>query len=350
MTLPLGRLRKSYGAPSDCAHSRRDNIPRFCTIAPMNGTSPATGPTESFGAWLRREAVRALKVSALLLVAGLAFVYALDAMWPKFSDRWWRVNYQLTHTALEQHPLAIARNFGTRLGASEYGWGLLSWSLPFNVTEAQEDLQHDYPEFVGVRNGAPIVKRSSALRRQNRVAAYLARHQQIESRRFTRLYAPPDPFSPPDANAELGQVITKLLGLPDAAIHTVRQIVAGGIMSILLFSTVLALSAVALWRSHRPARRWLKLLVWPTLASALIWVAIVAMSLGSILGGTFTDNTSAIALLTALPFLFLAAKLPLRYAETLALAKPPTPAKWDGVDRRKNRGPATPSEPTNPAL
>ena len=295
------------------------------------------------GAWLRRETRRALKVSALLFVAGLAFVYAIDAAWPGFSSRWWRVNHQLTHAALEQHPLAHARNFGTRLGANEYGWGLLAWSAPFNVTAAQEELKFEFPEFVGVRNGKPIAKRSSALLRQNRVAAYLARHQQIEARRFARIYAPPDAFSPPDANAELGQVVTKIFGLPDAAIHTVLLLVSGGIMSILLFSTMLALAAVALWEAHRPARRWLKLLVWPTLASALVWIAIVAMSVGSVLGGKFTDNTSAIALLTALPFLLLAAKLPLRYAETLALTKPPAPAKWDGVERRKNREPTPPA-------
>ena len=309
----------------------------------MSGTSPANSPTETMGVWLRRESARALKVSAVLLVAGLALVYALDAAWPDFSALWWRGNYQLTHTALEQHPLAHARNFGTRLGANEYGWGLLSWSEPFNVTAAQDDLKHDFPEFIGVKNGAPVALRSSALLRKNRVAAYLARYEQIESRRFTRIYAPPDPFSPPDANAELGQVVTKIFGLPDAAINTVHRIIADGMTSILLCSTMLAFAAVALWQAHRPARKSLKLLAWPTLASALIWVAIVAMSLGSVVAGAFTPNTSAISLLTALPFLLVGAKLPLRYAESLALKN--TPAKWDGVERRKNRAP----EPPKPA-
>lgn len=312
----------------------------------MSGTSPANGPTETMGAWLRRESTRALKVSVLLLVAGLALVYALDAAWPDFSALWWRGNYQLTHTALEQHPLALARNFGTRLGVSEYGWGLLSWSEPFNVSSAQEKLKHDFPEFIGVKNGAALALRSSALLRKNRVAVYLARYQQIETRRFARIYAPPDPFSPPDANAELGQVVTKIFGLPDAAINTVRHIVVGGMTSILLFSTVLAFAAVALWESNRPARRWLKLLAWPTLASALIWVAIVAMSLGSVACGAFTENTSALSLLAGLPFLLVCAKLPLRYSESLVLKNPP--AKWDGVERRKNRTPISPAEPSKP--
>ncbi|MBI3886400.1 MAG: hypothetical protein HY302_11825 [Opitutae bacterium] len=306
----------------------------------MSGTSPTNHPAETVGAWLRRESARALKVSALLLVAGLAGVSALDAMWPGFSALWWRANHQLTHTALEQHPLALARTFGTRLGATEYGWGPLAWSEPFNVTAAQDDLKHDYPEFIGVKHGAPVALRSSALLRPNRVAAYLARYGQIESRRFARLYAPPDPFSPPDANAELGQVITKIFGLPDAAIHTARHIIAGGITSILLFSTVLALSAVALWPSPRPARRWLKLLAWPALASALVWLAIGAMSLGAVAAGAFTANTAALSFLTALPFLLVAAKLPLRYSESLVLK--PAPVKWDGVERRQNRAPTPP--------
>lgn len=306
----------------------------------MSSPAPTPGIDESVGAWLRRETARALKVSAVLLASGLAIVYALDAAWPGFSALWWRANYQLTHTALEQHPLAHARTFGTRLGASEYGWGLLSWFAPFNVTEAQDELQHEFPEFLGVKNDQPITRRSSALLRQNRVSAYLARFEQIESRRFKRIYAPPDPFSPPDANAELGQVITKIFGLPDAAIHTVRHIVAGGMASILLFSTMLALSATALWQAHRPARRGLKFLVWPALASALVWVAIFAMSVGAVVAGAFTVNTSVLSLLGALPFLLVCAKTPLRYSENLVLK--PAPAKWDGVERRKNRAPAPP--------
>lgn len=313
----------------------------------MSSPDPAPGTNGTMGAWLRRETARALKVGALLLAGGLAVVYALDAAWPGFSALWWRANYQLTHTALEQHPLAHARTFGSRLGASEYGWGLLSWSAPFNVTEAQEELQHEFPEFLGVKNGQPSTRRSSALLRKNRVAAYLARYEQIESRRFQRIYAPPDPFSPPDANAELGQVITKIFGLGDAAIHTVRHIVAGGMTSILLFSTVLALSATALWQAHRPARRWLKFLVWPTLASALVWVAIGAMSIGAVAASAFTVNTAALSLLAALPFLLVCAKAPLRYSESLVLKTPPP--KWDGVERRKNRAPPPPAEPPGSA-
>jgi hypothetical protein len=307
----------------------------------MSSSAATPGQNETMGAWLRRETARAFKVGALLFAVGLGLVYLLDATWSGFSALWWRVNYQLAHTALEQHPLAHARNFGTRLGANEYGWGLLSWSEPFNVTAAQDDLKRDYPEFIGVKNGAPVALRSSALLRKNRVDAYLARYEQIESRRFKRIYSPPDPFSPPDANAELGQVVTKILGLPDAAINTVHRIVAGGMTSILLFSTVLALSGMALWQSHRPARKWLKFLVWPTLASALVWVAIVAMSLGAVIGGAFTANTSALSFVAALPFLFVCAKFPLRFSESLVLK--PAPAKWDGVERRKNRAPTPPA-------
>ena len=84
------------------------------------------------------------------------------------------------------------------------------------------------------------------------------------------------------------------------------------------------------------------MIVWPTLASALIWIAIVAMSIGSIVAGSFTVNTSAISLLTALPFLFLFAKMPLRFSESLAYSKPTT--KWDGVERRKGRQPTAPAE------
>jgi hypothetical protein len=313
----------------------------------MSGVSSLPGQAEKFGAWLRRESWRAVKLGALLLAGGLVLVYVLSSIWPDLAAPWQRLNYQLTHTALEQHPLALWRTFGRRLGASEYGWGVLSWSEPFNVTAAGAELRNRYPEFVGVRDGAVVARHTSLLKRGDperqkaqakRAEDYLARYRQIESRRFARIYGGADVFSPPDPNAELGRVVTKVFGLPDAALHTVRHLVAGGFMSILLFNTVLAISAVALGQSHRPARWWLKLMVWPALASALIWVAIVAMSLGALLGGAFTPNTSALALLAALPFLFLLAKLPLRLAEELVFK----PKPWDGVERRRNRPPPPP--------
>lgn len=308
---------------------------------------PAATPAETFRVWLRRELLRALKVGAGLLAAGLLAVLALDAVWPGFNPRWRSVNYQLTHTALEQHPLALARTFGARLGGSEYGWGLFSWTAPFNASAAQEELRADYPDFIGVRDGAPVARRRSTARLQTRgpeasasaaarAADYLRRYEHIESRRFTRLYGQPDKFSPPDANAELGRVVTKLIGLPDAAFHVVRSIISGGIVAILLFSTVLAFAAVALAQAQRPARRWLKVLVWPWLASTLIWAAILVMSVATALFGGFTPDTSALALLAASPFLLLLAKLPLRYAESLVHK----PKPWDGIDRRKNRRPA----------
>ena len=255
----------------------------------------------------------------------------------------------MTHVALEQHPLALARSFGNRLGESEYGWAPLSWSEPFNVTAAVEELSRTYPEFVEVRNGVPVARSTSLARRTGvrhpdsqvkRAAAYLARYQEIERHRFQRVYGQ-DLFSPPDANAELGQVGTKFFGLLDSAIHTCSLIVTGGVMSILLFSTVLAFSMVALWQAQRPTRRWLKLLVCPLLASTLIWVSIIVMSLGVMVAGAFTPNTAVLSFLASVPLMFLCAKAPLRLLDELLFK----PKPWDGVERRKNRAPA----PVNPA-
>jgi hypothetical protein len=56
--------------------------------------------------------------------------------------------------------------------------------------------------------------------------------------------------------------------------------------------------------------------------------------------GSLTPNTSAVTLITCLPLLYALARLPLHLAESLVLPKP-QPAKWDGVERRKPRGPQT---------
>jgi hypothetical protein len=300
----------------------------------------------TFGQWLRRELWRETRVALVLLAAGCTAVLGLDTLWSGFGPYWSRLNYQLTYVALEQHPVALIRTFANRLGDSEYGWGIFSFAEPMNVSSARQQLRQDFREIYGVGpDGMPQFLPTSSLKRADpamqklRSIGYLSRYQHIEARRFTRLYQPDDPFNPTDSGTKLARLITKVFGLPDALIYTVRSIVSAGLSGILLFSTVLGLSAAALLQSHRPARWWLKGLVWPSLASALIWLAIAVMSISAAFFGSLTPNTSALALFTALPFLFLAAKLPLRYAESLVHVAPPQPAKWDGIDRRKPRPP-----------
>lgn len=310
---------------------------------------------EKFKPWLRRELARALKWGIILLCSGLALSSGLTALSPGFSTNWTTFNYQLSSVALDQHPVALVRTFASRMRESEYGWRPLSPAAPFNVTAARAQLKREYPEVVSVINGVPQVPRALSLKKadpakyEQRLAAYLQRHNRIESGRFTSLYDRDDMFSPPNANVKLGLFVTKFFGLADALIFTVGTIFAGGLAGVLLFATVLALSAAPLWRSRRPARTWLKVLTWPTLASALVWGAIFFMAIASALFGGFTPNTSAIALLATLPLLSILAKAPLHLAETL-VTMPPSPKKWDGIDRRKPRPPETPPGMTTPPL
>lgn len=295
---------------------------------------------EKFGPWLRRELIRSLKLGLVLLVAGGALVWGLTAVSPAFARGWTNFNYGLSAAALDEHPVALLRTFATRLRESEYGWGPLSLTAPFNVTAAQAALRRDYPEVTGVFDGVPQVPRGARLRSANpalyeqRLADYLQRHAQIQSGRFTNLYDRDDMFSAPNANVKLGLFVTKVFGLPDACGFTAGTILGNGAPGVILFGTVLALTAMPLWRSRRPARTWLKLIAWPTLASTLIWAAIFIMAVSAALFGGLTPNTSALALFVSLPLLSMLAKLPLHLAETLVT---PGPRKWDGIDRRKNR-------------
>jgi hypothetical protein len=315
--------------------------------------SPSAQPT-TFRVWLRRELLRELRLSAVFLVVGCACVATADRLSTDFAGRWARLNYQLTYTALEQHPTALLDSFADRLSNTQYGWGLFSWSEPFNVTAARERLRADFPEFIGLdANGQPIPVRSSALRRapaatqQSRAAAYLARHHEIESRRFTRLYSDESPFDVPSPSVRLGRLVTKTLGVPDALLHIVRRLVASGTASILLFSGSLALAAVALWSSHRPARLWLKILACPLLASALGWAVILLMSIAAAFFGGITPNTSALAVFAGAPLLYLAARTPLRLLEEMQFK----PKPWDGVERRRApRPPASATSGTVPPL
>ena len=302
--------------------------------------------SEKFRPWLRHELGRAVKQGLLLLVAGLITAWGLTALSPAFSTVWSAFNYRLSSVALDQHPLALARTYASRLRESEYGWGPLSLATPFNVTTARQALKRDFPEVTGVFNGVPQVPRALTLKNadpakyESRLVAYMERHHQIESGRFTKLYDRDDIFSAPNANVKLGLFATKLFGLPDAFFYTVGTIFAGGLAGVLLFATVLALSAVPLWRSRRPARVWLKFFVWPGLASTLVWAAILIMAISAAVLGGLTPNTSALALLATLPLLFVLAKLPLHLAETL-VTRVATRAPWDGLDRRKPRPPST---------
>lgn len=305
------------------------------SAAPPTSPKPAVS---AFRLWLRQEFLRELRVSGVFLVLGLLAVFAADRLSANFAPAWTQFNYQLTNTALEQHPTALLDTFATRLSHTQYGWGFFSLTEPFNVSAARERLRADFPEFIGVdKTGQPIQVRHSALRRADtaqreaRAAAYLERHHAIEARRFARLYPDDSPFEVPAASVRLGRLVTKVLGVPDALLHLVRTIVASGVASILLFSGSLALSAVALWTSARPARRWLKVLLCPLLASALAWVVILFMSIAAALFGGLTPNTSALAVFAGAPLLYLAAKIPLRFLEELQLK----PKPWDGVERRK---------------
>lgn len=305
------------------------------SVAPTPSPRPVPPP---FRAWLRQQFWRELRLSALFLLVGLTFVFVADRVSPHFAPAWARLNYQLTYTALEQHPTALLDSFASRLSQTQYGWSLFSFAEPFNVTAAREHLRADFPEFIGLdKNGQPITVRSSALRRgdaaqrEARAAAYLERHRAIESHRFARLYPDDSPFEVPAASVRLGRLVTKILGIPDALLHLLHEIVASGVASILLFSGTLALSAVALASSHRPARRWLKVMLCPFLASALAWGVILLMSIGAALFGGLTPNTSALTVFAAAPLLYLAAKIPLRLLEELQLK----PKPWDGVERRR---------------
>ena len=305
---------------------------------------------EKFRPWLRHELGRALRQGIILLVVGLIAAVGLTALSPALASGWSSFNYRLSSVALDQHPLALARTYANRLRESEYGWTPLSLTTPFNVSAARQKLRRDYPEVASVINGVPQVPRALTLRNADparyeaRLAAYLQRYNRIESGRFTRLYDRDDLFSPPNANVKLGLFVTKLFGLLDALFYTLGTIVAGGAAGVILFTTVLALPAVPLWRSRRPARTWLKLFVWPALASTLVWAAILIMAVSAALFGGFTPNTSTLALLATLPLLYVLGKVPLHFAETLA-QKSKTTAPWDGIDRRKPRPPATNTSP-----
>jgi len=308
----------------------------------MSSTKSTGLSNDKFVPWLRRESIRALRLSAILLVSGGLLVWIITSQSSAAAGRWSAFNYQLTRVALDQHPLALARSFASRLQDSEYGWKPISLSAPFNVTVARQKLRREFPEIASVVDGKPQVPRSASLRQADpakyaqRLAAFMERYTQIESGRFTSLYDQDDIFSVPNANAQLGMFATKIFGLVDAFFYMVSTIFASGAAGRVLFLTVLALPAAPLWRSRRPARTGLKFIVWPVLASTLVWGAIFFMAFAAAIFGGLTPDTSALTLLTTLPFLALLAKIPLHFAETLTVK---TPGQWDGVDRRQPRPP-----------
>ncbi len=294
---------------------------------------------EKFKPWFRRELIASLKLGLALLAFGVAASWVVTTVSTGAAARWVAFNYELSSVSLDQHPVALVRTFASRLRESEYGWMPLSVRAPFNVSAARSALKSQYPEVASVVDGVPQVPRALSLKRANpgkydqRIADYMERHTRIESGRFASLYDRDDLFSPPNANVKLGLFATKAFGLVDALFFTIGTVLAGGLPGIILFGAVLALSAPPLWRSRRPARMLLKILAWPTLASALVWGAIFFMAMASAMFGGFTPNTSAVALLATLPLLSLLAKAPLHLAETLVNQ----PKKWDGIDRRKPR-------------
>jgi hypothetical protein len=284
---------------------------------------------EGIRPWLRREAKREAKHGLLFLAVAFTLVFVLHLLWPGFGSLCTKLNDRLARTAVHQNPLALLDTFSSRLHDSEYGWRPLAWSAPFNVTVARDELRAEYPEIIGVFDGQPVVPREESLRRldpqryNSRQAAFLARYMQIETYRFTWLYGEEDTYSVPDQSAALGQLATKVIGLPDAILYTFRSIIAAGPVSILVFSTLLALAGLALWQAPRPGRRWLKVVALPFLASTLVWLAVLPMALVAAILGRWTPNTSAFVFIAILPLLLLAARLALRVAAHLLRNVPP---------------------------
>lgn len=278
---------------------------------------------EGLRPWLRREAKREAKHALLFLAVAFTIVFVLHLFWAGFGAHWARLNERLARTAVHQNPLALLDTFSSRLHDSEYGWRLLSWSAPFNVTVAREELRTEYPEIIGVRDGQTVVPREESLRRldlqrfHSRQADFLQRYLKIEQYRFTWLYGEEDNVDVPDQSAALGQLATKVIGLPDAVLFTFHGIIAAGPVSILVFSTLLALAGLALWEAPRPGRRWLKVLALPLLASTLVWLAVLPMALVAAILGRLTPNTSALVFVAILPLLLLVARLLLRVVARL---------------------------------
>lgn len=301
--------------------------------------STGAGREEGIRAWLRREARREARHGLLFLALGFTVVFVLHLLWPGFPAHWARLNDRLARTAVHQNPLALLDTFSSRLHDSEYGWRLLSWAAPFNVTVARDELRTEFPEIIGVTDGQTVVPREESLRRldiqrfNRRQADFLQRYLKIEQYRFTWLYGEEDHFAVPDQSAALGQLATKVIGLPDAVLFTFRGIIAAGPVSILVFSTLLAIAGLALWEAPRPGRRWLKVLALPILASTLVWLTVLPMALVAAVLGRWTSNTSALVFAAILPLLLLAARLVLRLLAHLLRHVPVGPSPAAGAER-----------------
>lgn len=303
-------------------------------------SAASTSPfTPGFRAWFWQGLKRALRQGTILLAAGFAVVFVADRFSESFSDRWLRLNFQLAKVALEQHPAALRESVAERLSQTQYGWGLFSWSAPFNVTAARAQLREEFPDFAGLdKDGKPIPMRSSvrhgdAAQQQARAEIYRYRYTHIESHRFARLYPEDSPFEMASTTVRLGRLVTKLIGAPDATINLFRRTRESGRVSFALFCLTFAIAGFALRNSQRPARRWLKVLLCPFYASALAWVVILLLSISAALFGAFTPNTSALAVLAGVPLIYFVARIPLRMLEELQFK----PKAWDGVERRRGR-------------
>ena len=81
----------------------------------MSPTQSTGISNEKFAPWLRRELLRAVRNSLILLVAGGALAWGLTTASPAFATGWTNFNYRLSAVALDQHPVALVRLFAARL-------------------------------------------------------------------------------------------------------------------------------------------------------------------------------------------------------------------------------------------
>ena len=275
---------------------------------------------------------------------------------PRLRQRLDQFQLPFAAAALDEHPVALVRTFATRLRESEYGWAPLRLAAPFNVSAALESLRRDYPEVTGVSDGVPQVPRGARLRKANpslyeeRMAAYLQRYQQIPGR----------PLHQPLRSRRRvlrAQRQREARPLRDQGLRPARRVPPHDrrhprerCARDRPLRHRLALTAMPLWRSRRPARTWLKLIAWPTLASTLVWAAIFVMAVSAALFGGLTPNTSALALFASLPLLSMLASCRCTWPRPSSPPRPrrangtaSTAARTDDPARARRRSPARPS-------
>jgi hypothetical protein len=217
------------------------------------------------------------------LISGMiseGILKVIEVSWEKGPEFLMSANRRVKNAMETLTPYNMAKLFYGRIGLDEYGWRLYSWSAPFNASEAKrrleaKEMQSSAPGRLSIDWNLQHFANSISNPAPTPVPGGLRAH-------WAALWRQPES----DAEVEMFTLPNwwplRIIGLPDAFLHTARQIFAQGMLSDMVALAAVAAAAGLLFRKKpKEDSSLVMILLLPAVASLIAFVFVLPILAGA---------------------------------------------------------------------